>query len=274
MLTNAVYFCRRMCLFKPTDTPAEKSKAQAMMATLLAGPAILLFLLVTSLEISAQPGLPPGKTQVPDITDSLAAAYPALLKKLGHNKKMPPAFEKQILYALSYFPELTAIKIRFRLKKSTGGIIATRPTAASLLRRSSKRTYIVIINDSTEGRQIPLFANSNVNGQVGILGHELCHILYFNTSTGTKLLGLAIAHVSRKYMDRFEYNTDSVDIERGLGYQLMSWKQYLDSRFKTMHDRGTLPADIAGVSKRYMSVQQIRDVMARRQAASLRNKLH
>ena len=206
-----------------------------------------------------------SKKPVPDITDSLNSGYQRLLKQYGPNIKTPPGLEKQILYALSYFPDLEKTKIRFKLNKSTGGIIATRPTVGSLLRRSSKRTYIVFISDSIKGRTMPMFANSDVNGQVGILGHELCHIVYFNNSTGFGLLGLAISHVSKKYMDRFEYNTDSMDIVRGLGYQLIAWNIYLHKKFSQMRTQsGTTPAPPAGLNKRYMSVEQIRRQMAAR----------
>jgi hypothetical protein len=198
-----------------------------------------------------------------DITDSLAIDYAVLLKKFGENKKMPDGYEKQILYTLSYFPELVHTKIEFQLKKSSGGIISTRPTIGSLLRKSSKRNYIVLIYDSTQGGRPPAFPNSNVNGQVGILGHELCHIVYFNNCTGFGLLGLGIAHISSSFMDRFEYNTDSMDIERGLGYQLIAWNKYLHSRFAAMRANEPPPAQKSAMHNRYMSIEQIQAVMAK-----------
>jgi hypothetical protein len=205
----------------------------------------------------------PGKKPVPDISDSLDIHYDRLIKEVGKNKDMPPGYEKQILYALSYFPELAHTKIKFKIKKSTKGIIATRPTISSLLRKSSKRTYIVFISDSIKGRTMPVFAKSDVNGQVGILGHEFCHIVYFNNSTGPGLLGLAISHISTRYMDRFEYKTDSMDIERGLGYQLIAWNQYLRKGFRAMYPNAPLPSGITVASKRYMSIEQIKKMMAK-----------
>jgi hypothetical protein len=207
----------------------------------------------------------PVKGPVRDVADSVSIHYTRLVKEFGENKQMPAALEKQIIYALSYFPELAKTKIKFRLKKSKGGIIATRPTIGSLLRRGNKRTYIVIINDSIEGRRIPLFANCEVNGQVGILGHELCHILYFNNSTGLGLLGLGISHVSKSYMDRFEHNTDSMDIVRGLGYQLIAWNEYLHKGFRAMRASDPPSAEKFVAGKRYMSIEEIRHQMADRE---------
>ena len=233
---------------------------------------ILLFftlLIFTSVKGLGQLIKLPVKGPVPDVADSVSTHYARLVKEFGENKKMPAGLEKQIIYALSYFPELAKTKIKFRLKKSTGGIIATQPTIGSLLRRSSKRTYIVIINDSTEGRKIPLFANCEVNGQVGILGHELCHIIYFNNSTGLGLLGLGISHVSKSYMDRFEHNTDSMDIVRGLGYQLIAWNEYLHKGFRAMRANDPPTSEKFVPGKRYMTVEEIRRQMANQKSKEL-----
>lgn len=190
--------------------------------------------------------------------------YLLLKEKYSINKKIPKKYEMQVLYALSYFPELAQTKIRFKIKKSKGGIIATRPTVGSILRSSSKRSYIVIINDSTEGRRLPTFSNGGVNGQVGILGHEFCHIIYFQNKSGFGLMGIAIGHVSRKYMDHFENKTDSMDIERGLGYQLIDWNLYLEKGFRALLPPGAPnPFEITGTRERYMSVEHIRRVMVK-----------
>lgn len=199
-----------------------------------------------------------------DITQAMNNEYPLLKEKNSINKKIPGQYERQVLYALSYFPELAQTKIRFKIKKSKGGIIATRPTVGSIFRRSSKRSYIVIINDSIAGRRLPTFSNGGVNGQVGILGHEFCHILYFENKTGFGLMGIALGHVSRKYMDHFENKTDSVDIERGLGYQLIDWNLYLEKGFRALLPPGAPnPFEKTGTRERYMSVEHIRRVMAK-----------
>jgi hypothetical protein len=206
---------------------------------------------------------PYSRTPVQDLTDSVNRSHGSLEEKFAKNKKIPDSYKKQILYALSFFPELVDTKIEFRVKKTRGGIISTRPTIGSLLRKSSKRTYVVIINDSTAGRTLPTFANSTVNGQVGILGHELCHIVDFNTMTGLGLVGLGVSHISRRYLDQFEYKTDSLTIERGLGYQLLDWKQYMDKSFSRIEGTDTISIEDPVMRERYMSVEAIRRVIAK-----------
>ena len=205
----------------------------------------------------------PSRKPIRDITDSINVDYTSLEKNYGDKKDIPAGYEKQILYALSYFPELAHTRIIFKIEKSASGIISTRPFTSSLLRRSSRRSYLVVINDSTEGRRMPTWLRCEVNGQVGILGHELSHIIYFSKQTGLGLLGLGVAHISRRFMDHFENKTDSVDIERGLGYQLIAWNQYLHDNFKAIRPEA-LPSFITSPGReRYMSIEHIRQVMAK-----------
>ena len=132
-----------------------------------------------------------------------------------------------------------------------------------MLKSSSKRSYLVVINDSTEGKAMPTWLKCEINGQIGILGHELSHIIYFSKQSGLGLLGLGVAHVSKNYMDHFENKTDSVDIERGLGYQLIAWNEYLQKNFKAMNIDFTHEPDKPGTHERYMSIEHIEKVMAK-----------
>ena len=184
-------------------------------------------------------------------------------KIFGENKTMPAEYEKQILTALSYFPELRKTRITFILQKGNSGVIETRPEWFSVFKNSKSRAYIVFIGDSSS-RYTPrfMFRNSPVNGQVGIIGHELTHILYFSKKNTFGLLNTGIAHVSRSYMDNFENKTDSVCIERGLGYQLIDWNIYLRKAFGMPDpENGPDPFFTDTTKERYMSPARIRQVM-------------
>lgn len=199
-----------------------------------------------------------------DITENLNEEYPLLKARYGNNKQIPADFEKQILYALSYFPELENIHIKFRLRQGHHGIISTRPTIGSIFRRSSKRTYIVFIEDSSVTPQRYHYRYADVNGQTGIVAHELSHVVYFNHHSGIGLLRLAAGHVSRKYMDRFEYNTDSATVVRGFGYQLIAWNVFLRKAFGIANPETAPDPFIANAKReRYMSFASIRRVMAK-----------
>ncbi len=226
-------------------------------------PVLFFLVLIAFGYVNASAQSIPMRKPVTDISDSLNASYDELAIKFGENKELPKGYEKQIIYVLSYFPELVHSKIRFKIKKSKDGIISTRATFGSVFKKSSKRTYLVIMSDSIAGRTLPSFTNGNVNGQVGILGHELCHIVYFNTRTGLGLMGFGIAHISSSYMDRFEYNTDSMTIERALGYQLIAWKEYLYKGFQASRPNDSLPSEKPKAHKRYMSIEEVRQAIAK-----------
>jgi hypothetical protein len=203
------------------------------------------------------------RTPVKDITQRMNTEYIHNKNVFGVNKSMPAEFEKQILTALSYFPELRETKITFTLIKSNSGVIDTRPEWLSVFRNSKQRAYVIFIGDSSAKYSPPFkFRDSPVNGQVGIIGHELSHILYFSKRNTFGLLKTGIAHVSTRYMDNFENRTDSVCIERGLGYQLIDWNIYLRKAFGMKDpENGPDPFLSDTTRERYMSPARIRQVM-------------
>ncbi|MBL7698600.1 MAG: hypothetical protein JNK79_10585 [Chitinophagaceae bacterium] len=219
-------------------------------------PLQLLFVSLTNAQIPSP---------VVDITARMNNDYSFNKKNFGINKTMPQEFEKQILAALSYFPELSKTKITFLLQKGNSGVIETRPEWLSVFKNSHRRAYLVFIGDSSS-KHTPqfMYRNSPVNGQVGIIGHELAHILYFSKRNTFGLLQTGIGHVSTKYMDNFENKTDSITIERGLGYQLIDWNIYLRKAFgMTDPENGPDPFFTDTTRERYMSPARIRQVMSK-----------
>ena len=212
---------------------------------------------------SISAGIAQLRSPVIDVTERMNYEYLFNKKIFGENKTMPAEYEKQILTALSYFPELRKTRITFILQKGNSGVIETRPEWFSVFKNSKSRAYIVFIGDSSS-RYTPrfMFRNSPVNGQVGIISHELTHILYFSKKNTFGLLNTGIAHVSRSYMDNFENKTDSVCIERGLGYQLIDWNIYLRKAFGMPDpENGPDPFFTDTTKERYMSPARIRQVM-------------
>jgi hypothetical protein len=158
--------------------------------------------------------------------------YNALRQRVGKNKIIPPAFEKQILIALSYFPELVNTEIEFRFEH-TNTSFSTRPSIVSILKRSSRRKYIITISDSSKEKLVPLqLKNLDFNAQIGVLGHELSHAADFTRKNSFGLLRVAFGNLSNRFLDRFERYTDSLCIAHSLGYQLLAWSTFIRT---TMH---------------------------------------
>ena len=195
--------------------------------------------------------------------DSISSQEITKLKEqFGKNKTIPKDFETQTLLALSYFPELKDIKIKFRLKNRTTPL-ATRPLFFSMFQASKKRTYIITIsNKSTSYLNAITLKNLNFNAQIGVLGHELCHVSdYLNKGFGKmNRIGLDIIF-SKKRIDTFEFNTDKSCIDHGLGYQLLDWSISVRENLKRPNWLGAVNLAAGENSERYMNPNTITNII-------------
>ncbi|SRR5258706_7620541 len=160
--------------------------------------------------------------------DSLSENYfTGLKKEYGHGKQYPKQFEKQILVALSYYPELRNTPILFRIRvRHTPA--TTRATWAGVFETARKRHFVITISDSTERILMAIILkHMPFNAQVGLIGHELAHVSDFSRMVSHQIIWHAIKNVSAKYIDKFEYNTDGICIAHGLGYQLLAWSSFI-----------------------------------------------
>ena len=136
-------------------------------------------------------------------------------------------YEKQVLIALSYFPELKDIYIEFRIQPAFTPL-ETSFYWTGILHSGRQRHYIITISDSTIKELSPiLFRNLDFNSQVGVLGHELSHVADFSSAGFWDLLEIGFNNLSSDKLDHFEFSTDSICIAHGLGYQLFSWSCFV-----------------------------------------------
>jgi len=149
------------------------------------------------------------------------------LEQYAVNKKIPQQYRKPILTALSYFPELKEVHIIFRIKKQYTPL-TTKPTFESVFERKDHRTYIVTISDKTaDTLNHLLYQNLTFEEQVGVMGHELSHVADFNSKSFFQSVGVGIGHLSKKYIDKMEYNTDRICIQHGLGKYLLAYSEHV-----------------------------------------------
>lgn len=151
--------------------------------------------------------------------DSLRELY-------GMNKTFISKIELQALVALSYYPELKDVKIVFRSKKLKTSM-AARPTVMSAFKRKGKRKYFITLNDVNAN--IP-FDPASFNAQVGVIGHELAHISYYEKQSKWTLIKLPFKYLNKKFRVKFERDTDMRTITHNLGWQLYGWKYYGENR--------------------------------------------
>ena len=187
------------------------------------------------------------------------------LQKFGNKKVIPQQFEKPILTALSYFPELKDVHIIFKIKKAHTGL-ATKPNFAGVFKRKDHRTYIITISNETIDTLKPLLLqNLTFEQQVGVIGHELSHVTDFNSKNFPQTIGVGIGHISKRYLDKMEFNTDRICIQHGLGQYLLAYSNHVR---QTMHVHNWRGVDYVnkgngnGQYERYMNPDTIEKYMS------------
>ena len=156
--------------------------------------------------------------------------YDSLHLNYSHNKKFEKDFELQSLIALSYYPELKDVPITFEYHdiKTT---MEVRPEYLSAFKNHNRR-YIIFIDDKVRNNEGLLLSEVSFNAQIGVIGHELAHIMDFQHRSVTSLLGLGIDYVFMKNHAKYERSIDEYAIKRGLGWQELEFADFMQNKSK------------------------------------------
>ncbi|MEM9076999.1 MAG: hypothetical protein AAGC43_08165 [Bacteroidota bacterium] len=187
-------------------------------------------------------------------------------KEYEFRKKIPKEIQAQVLTALSYYPQLKYTRIKFRFKKRKTPL-TSRPRISHVFLPKNWRTYVITISKETTESFAPiLFSRLPYNAQIGVLGHEIAHILDYKSQTSFQLIGLGFKIGKSSFVDRFEFETDERTIAHGLGYQLLDWSIFVRKALGIMEWKGaseTLESgNISGTNERYMNPETIKKYIA------------
>ncbi|MEO0473096.1 MAG: hypothetical protein AAF206_26005 [Bacteroidota bacterium] len=169
-------------------------------------------------------------TPPPDVKILMLAAdfseedMDTLQMNYGQNKVFIDQYKKVSLVALSYYPELKETDIEF-VHQKLNTTLAARPKMGSVFKKAGKRKYQIFINNH-ESCEIPLDA-APFNAQVGVIGHELAHIVDYEKRNTNKIFGAGLSYATRQSKASFEKQTDRITIEHGLGWQLHHWADFV-----------------------------------------------
>jgi hypothetical protein len=145
------------------------------------------------------------------------------------NKNVPPEYEIPILAALMYYPDLEKVNIHFK-KRAITTTMAAFPTIGSVFRKKSNRQYTIYINHKANKRKAPLIRNIPFEAKVGVIGHELGHIVDYQSKNIITIIANGIAYpISRKFRRNLEYKVDTITVKSGLGYGLYSFRLFIET---------------------------------------------
>tara|TARA_R110002096_G_scaffold435562_1_gene661587 strand:- start:2528 stop:3184 length:657 start_codon:yes stop_codon:yes gene_type:complete len=142
----------------------------------------------------------------------------------------PDAIALEASKALSYFPELADVDIKFKfknhIKKST---MQAQPVFSSFLRTRNKRSYVILISkkikiDDKEfnTKDIP----SNV--MIGWLGHELGHIIDYQNKNSLQLIWFGITYLlSESHIVEAERAADTFAVSHGMSDYILETKNFI-----------------------------------------------
>ena len=191
-------------------------------------------------------------------TSSLdATRFKVLMEEYGQNKTLPKGYEYQALLALSHYPELKDTPIDF-LFEPVFLPLASRPSPVTVLLPWLERRYwVVISNKSKPFFEAILFHRLPFNEQVGVLGHELAHSVFYQDKHAYELAQIAYRYQhDNEYRISFERATDERAIAHGLGYQLYDYAFFVRKAF------GDTPQEIAAEEGgMYLSPKEIKQGM-------------
>jgi hypothetical protein len=188
--------------------------------------------------------------------------FAKLKEQYANNKKLPNGFEKQVVLALSYFPELVNVKITFKVTNKRTPL-STRPSFIGMFQNAKKRNYIITISKKSIAYLNPIILeNLSYNSQIGVLGHELSHVSNFTTKGFGGMCKVMLGHLSKKYVDRFEFNTDLLCINHQLGYQLLAWSINVRSNLKITDWQGADHLSPTKKRERYMNPSTIVSILS------------
>ncbi|WP_020530792.1 hypothetical protein [Flexithrix dorotheae] len=144
----------------------------------------------------------------------------------GNRKKVPTEFELQTLIAISHYPELKNIRLKFKIKKKNVFPISARPgfNPINFFRSRKNRQYLIFMEEGTG-----YVLDRTFNGQVGIIGHELAHIQYYKSISSWRLIKEGIKYTKHSaFRIKFEEDTDKRAIEYGFGWQFLEFPIYIN----------------------------------------------
>lgn len=178
---------------------------------------------------------------------------------IGNNKGLPKGFETAAALAYAAYPELKDVHIEMILTPGGAPMEAT-PLIKSLFSLNGQRQYQILLNDAQNSYFNPILLRSlPFDAQVGILAHELGHIVYYEDLNIFEFAKWGLMYlIGDDFRATHERSTDLVPIYHGLGSQIYQYAYFIryDPSCREFYENGKDFLD-----KYYMTDRELLDAM-------------
>ena len=152
------------------------------------------------------------------------------LLQFCNNKKIPAEIERNVLTALSFYPELRKTSIDFIFKKNIkSSVMQAQPVFSTLLRKRKNRRYRINISAHFNliYADMPILEIPDTVF-VGWIGHELGHILDYESKTNAEIVSFGYRYLFQPtFVKHAEMVADSLAVERGMGHYIVATKRFI-----------------------------------------------
>lgn len=209
---------------------------------------VLIFLAFASPVREVSFHAPNGKV----IVDNYSASQLDSIEGKYTNVTIIPEYREVILTVLGNYPEFENVRINFEYSTERTTMASRPDVLVSLI---GDRTYNVFINNNKDFEGI-LLSDVPRSAQIGVIAHELAHILQYEAYSNTGILQLGLMFLDEDSQKIFERETDVRTISRGFGEHLKAWAQY------SMYDSPKATQEYKEFKRRiYMSPKEIEEEM-------------
>ncbi|MEZ0609079.1 hypothetical protein ACAW74_11215 [Fibrella sp. WM1] len=198
------------------------------------------------------------EAQQTGITPELAA--------FGQHKHIPAIIEKNVLTALSFYPELADTVIHFEFKQYIkSSVMLAQPVFNSLLGSRQNRSYRIYISAlfRLTHTAIPIHQLPD-EIMIGWIGHELGHIMDYKQRSNLGMVRFGLSYLlSPRYVKEAEQLADGYAVRHGLGHYLIATKRFI-------LDHTELPQRYKDkIARLYVSPEEITEQVRRLEAEKL-----
>ncbi|MFY0599985.1 MAG: hypothetical protein JXR03_09965 [Cyclobacteriaceae bacterium] len=167
--------------------------------------------------------------QFPDTLAHRNYDLDSLKAVIGDNKGLPKGFEIAAAIAYSAYPELKDVNIDMVLTDKGAPMEANFNIWSMLLPGKKNRKYKILLNNADKTWFDPILLRSlPFDAQVGILAHELGHIVYYHELNFVQIGIWGLKYVTKdEFHAIHERTTDLMPIYHGLGSQIYQYAYYV-----------------------------------------------